>query len=162
MEELLTVTRSISHPILPKSIMKHILIICSLLLAITASPLNAATKVKTAADLKKEEDDKKAKIEAQKEVFKEHFEALKTDLPSLNLSDVYGISEVDLRKLYERAFSAKGMKMMEAKQKAQTMTINLKPEPKPAATAATTAKTTTAKATTAKSTTAQPESDPEP
>jgi hypothetical protein len=97
MEELLTVARSISYPILPKNIMKHILIICSLLLAITAYPLNAATK--TAADLKKEEDDKKAKIEAQREVFKEHFEALKTDLPSLNLSDVYGISEVDLRKL---------------------------------------------------------------
>jgi hypothetical protein len=123
--------------------MKHILIICSLLLAITASPLNAATKIKTAADLKKEEDDKKAKIEAQKEVFKEHFEALKTHLPSLNFNDVYGISEVDLRKLYEKSFSAKGMKMMEAKQKAQAMTINLKNEPKPADTTNTTATTTT-------------------
>jgi len=148
--------------------MKHILILCSLLLAITASPLNAATKVKTAAEMKKEEDEKKAKVEAQKEVFKEHFEALKTDLPSLNLSDVYGISEVDLRKLYERAFSAKGMKMMEAKQKAQTMTIKLKPEPKPAATTNTTATTTatakgtTPQATTGKTTTTQSNSKPNP
>ena len=137
--------------------MKHILIICSLLLAITAFPLNAATNVKTPADPKKGEDEKKAKIEAQKEVFKQHFETLKTDLPSLNLSDVYGISEVDLRKLYERAFSAKGMKMMEAKQKAQTMTINLKPEPKTATTT-----NAPAKAATVETTTAQPESNPEP
>ena len=123
--------------------MKHILIVCSLLLAITASPLNAATKVKTAAEMKKEEDEKKAKVEAQKEVFKEHFEALKTDLPSLSFSDIYGISEADLRKLYEKSFSAKGMKMMEAKQKAQAMTINLKNEPKPADTTNTTATSTT-------------------
>jgi len=125
--------------------MQQILILCSLLLAITASSLNAATnvKVKTPADLKKEEDDKRAKIEAQKEVFKVHFEALKTDLPSLNFSDIYGISEAELRKLYERAFSAKGMKMMEAKQKAQDMTINLNNEPKPADTTNTTATTTT-------------------
>lgn len=138
--------------------MKHILIISSLLLAITASPLNAATGAKNTAD----PNDKKAKIEAQKEVFKEHFEALKTDLPSLNFSDVYGISEVDLRKLYERAFSAKGMKMMEAKQKAQTMTINLKPKPTTATTNTPTAKTAIENDTAAKSKTAQPESNPEP
>lgn len=97
-----------------------------ILLLIIATPLqaqsrrnnrnNAAAKARAAAAAARAKADADAQKKAQ-----DNYNSLHPYLPNVTLAELKGISDADLRNLYQRSYEAQGMKMHEAKEKASSM-----------------------------------------
>jgi len=99
-----------------------------ILLLIVATPLqaqsrrnnrnNAAAKARAAAAAARA----KANADAEKKA-QDNYNSLHPYLPNVTVAELKGMSDADLRTLYAKSYSAQGMKMNEAKQKADAMTF---------------------------------------